>query len=106
MPRIKAKVAAIAMIPFVAVGLTVSASAIATATSGPPMPVTPSTADYCVTFGHGPGAAGNIVEFNWDSSKCPPNSYPHILRVFDSDPFIPPTFYVDSQNPNPNNQHS
>ena len=62
--------------------------------------------NYCVTFGHGTGAAGNVVEFNWDGSQCPAGTYPHELRVKDSDPFLPPNFYLNSASPVFGGSHS
>ena len=52
---------------------------------------------YCVTFGHGPTAAGNVVEYNWDRSACPSNTYPKTIGngddfAADSDSFLPDIF--------------
>lgn len=43
----------------------------ATASSSPAAPA------YCVKFGPGIGAAGNVVEYNWDGAACPAGTYPH-----------------------------
>lgn len=57
-----------------------------------------SSPDYCVKFGTGQGAAGNVVENNWDSSPaCPVGTYPHTLKVSDNDsalPFLPVNFFT------------
>lgn len=56
---------------------------------------TGAVTNYCVTFGHGPTAAGNVVEFNWDGSQCPPGTYNHevsgtsVTTGTDNDPYLP-----------------
>ena len=40
---------------------------------------TSSNPSYCVTYGSGPGAAGNNVLYNWDHTACPPNTYRHTI---------------------------
>lgn len=39
---------------------------------------------YCVKFGSGSSAAGNVVEYNWDRSACPPGTYGHDVADPDS----------------------
>lgn len=59
---------------------------------------TVNSPDYCVRFGTGAGAAGNVVENNWDNSPvCPPGTYPHALKVNDNDstlPFLPVNLFT------------
>jgi hypothetical protein len=40
---------------------------------------TSGNSSYCVTYGSGPGAAGNNVLYNWDHAACPPNTYGHTI---------------------------
>lgn len=65
-----------------------------------------NSANYCVKFGSGAGAAGNVVLNNWDNSPCPAGTYSHTLRVVDSDPFLPPGFTLDSSSINPTRAES
>ena len=39
----------------------------------------PAASAYCVKFGSGTGAAGNVVEYNWDGAACPAGTYPHSI---------------------------
>lgn len=83
---------AVSAIAFVTPALAVnSATGIGTA-------ATVSSPDYCVRFGTGQGATGNVVENNWDSSPaCPAGTYPHTLKVSDNDamlPYLPVNVYT------------
>lgn len=89
---------------FAVIALAVSAIAFVTpahavnGTSGIGATVTVTSPDYCVKFGTGQGAAGNVVENNWDGSPaCPAGTYPHALKVSDNDsalPFLPANIFT------------
>ena len=55
-------------------------ASVASALSSPAV----APAEYCVTYGHGAGAAGNVIEYNWDHSRCPAGTYPYTPAASDS----------------------
>jgi len=58
-----------------------------------------STASYCVTYGHGAGAAGNYVEYSWDGSPCPAGTYPHQIGGTTVVTSSPGNFNVNAPDP-------
>jgi hypothetical protein len=69
----------------------IAAAALAVIGAGSAIAATSSTAtpaaSYCVRFGSGVSAAGNVVEFNWDGQACPPGTYAH--NIADKDQAAP-----------------
>lgn len=64
--------------------------------------------EACVQFGHGPGASGNVMLYNWDDSQCPAGTYlVKLAPITDPDPaqtapacnFVPTPFVTESPSP-------
>ena len=56
------------VLSFAGLGVAAAATSHAAVTGNP---------NYCVQFGSGASAAGNVVLYNWDHSACPPGTYGH-----------------------------